>query len=45
MTDVTTILVAMGDGDDRAAEELLPIVYDELRRLASHRLSREKPGL
>jgi RNA polymerase sigma factor (TIGR02999 family) len=44
MTDVTQILDAMGQGDARAADELLPVVYDELRRLAAHRLSREKPG-
>jgi RNA polymerase sigma factor (TIGR02999 family) len=44
MTDVTTILDAMGEGDPQAADELLPIVYDELRRLAAHKLSRERPG-
>lgn len=44
MSDVTRILTAIEKGDARAAEDLLPIVYKELRRLAAHRLSREKPG-
>jgi RNA polymerase sigma factor (TIGR02999 family) len=45
MNDVTRILSAVAHGDARAAEQLLPLVYDELRRLASQRLAREKPGL
>ena len=44
MTDVTSILSAIERGDPRAAEQLLPLVYDELRRLAAQRLAREKPG-
>jgi RNA polymerase sigma factor (TIGR02999 family) len=44
MNDVTRILSAIERGDPSAAEQLLPLVYDELRRLASHRLSQEKPG-
>jgi len=44
MNDVTQILSAIEDGDPRAAEELLPLIYDELRKLAAQRLAREKPG-
>jgi RNA polymerase sigma factor (TIGR02999 family) len=44
MADVTHILSAIQQGDPRAAEQLLPLVYDELRRLAKRRLAREKPG-
>ena len=44
MSDVTQILQAIDAGDLRAAEELLPLVYDELRRLAAWKLAREKPG-
>jgi RNA polymerase sigma factor (TIGR02999 family) len=44
MTDVTCILSAIERGDARAAEQLLPLVYDELRKLAAQRLAREKPG-
>ncbi len=44
MTDVTRILNAIERGDARAADELLPLVYEELRRLAACKLSREKPG-
>ena len=44
MSDVTHILSAIEQGDPRAAEQLLPLVYDELRRLASQRLAREAPG-
>jgi RNA polymerase sigma factor (TIGR02999 family) len=44
MSDVTQILSAMKRGDPQAAEQLLPLVYDELRKLASQRLSHEKPG-
>jgi len=42
--DVTRILSAIQGGDLKAADELLPIVYQELRRLAAQRLSQEKPG-
>jgi RNA polymerase sigma factor (TIGR02999 family) len=41
---VTQILEAVGSGDARAAEQLLPLVYDELRRLAAARMAREAPG-
>jgi RNA polymerase sigma factor (TIGR02999 family) len=44
MSEVTRILCAIEQGDPRASEQLLPLVYDELRRLAVQRLSREKPG-
>jgi RNA polymerase sigma factor (TIGR02999 family) len=44
MSEVTRILSAIEDGDARAAEQLLPLVYDELRRLAAHKLAQEKPG-
>jgi RNA polymerase sigma factor (TIGR02999 family) len=44
MSDVTRILTAIDQGDPKAAEELLPIVYQELRHLASRKLSREQPG-
>src|SRR4051794_12865020 len=42
--DVTRIMSAVQQGDPGAARELLPLVYAELRRLASQRLAREKPG-
>ncbi len=42
--DVTRILQAVERGDERAAEQLLPIVYDELRALAEHRMAGESPG-
>lgn len=44
MSDVTTILSAIEEGDPRAAEQLLPLVYDELRKLAAQKLAQEKPG-
>lgn len=44
MTDITQILNAIDRGDAHAAEQLLPLVYDELRKLASQRLANEKPG-
>ncbi len=44
MTDVTRILSQIEQGDPSAAEQLLPLVYDELRKLASARLAQEKPG-
>ena len=44
MTDVTRILSAIEQGDPHAAAELLPLVYDELRKLAAQRLAQEKPG-
>ena len=44
MNDVTRILSAIEQGDPKAAEQLLPLVYDELRRLAAQKLAREKPG-
>jgi RNA polymerase sigma factor (TIGR02999 family) len=44
MTDVTRILSAIQQGDPHAAAQLLPLVYDELRKLAAQKLAREKPG-
>jgi RNA polymerase sigma factor (TIGR02999 family) len=44
MSDVTSLLSAITKGDPRAAVDLLPLVYDELRRLASHWLAQEAPG-
>jgi RNA polymerase sigma factor (TIGR02999 family) len=44
MADVTQILAAAGAGDHKAATDLLPLVYDELRRLAAARLAAERPG-
>jgi RNA polymerase sigma factor (TIGR02999 family) len=44
MSDFTRILSALERGDPHAAEELFPLVYDELRQLASSRLAQEKPG-
>jgi len=44
MTDVTQILSRIESGDPSAADQLLPLVYDELRRLAARRLAQEKPG-
>ena len=44
MSDVTHILSAIEQGDSSAAEQLLPLVYDELRKLATQRLAQEKPG-
>jgi RNA polymerase sigma factor (TIGR02999 family) len=44
MTDVTHILSAIEQGDAHAADQLLPLVYEELRRLAAARLAQEKPG-
>ena len=44
VNDVTRILSAIEQGDPRAAEELLPLVYQELRKLAAAKLAQEKPG-
>jgi RNA polymerase sigma factor (TIGR02999 family) len=44
MSDVTRILSALEHGDPHAAEQLLPLVYDELRKLAAEKLAREQPG-
>ena len=44
MTDVTRILNAIEQGDPKAADELLPLVYEELRLLAAQKLSHESPG-
>jgi RNA polymerase sigma factor (TIGR02999 family) len=44
MSDVTHILSALEQGDPRAAEQLLPLVYDELRQLAARKMAQEKPG-
>jgi RNA polymerase sigma factor (TIGR02999 family) len=44
MNEITRILTAVQGGDPRAAEELLPLVYKELRNLAAARIAKEKPG-
>jgi RNA polymerase sigma factor (TIGR02999 family) len=44
MSDVTRILLQIESGDPSAAEQLLPLVYDELRKLAAAKLAHEKPG-
>jgi hypothetical protein len=43
-SEVTHILSAIAHGDPTAAEQLLPLVYDELRQLAAAKLAQEKPG-
>src|SRR5436305_7604760 len=44
MSDVSRVLSAVEKGDASAVEQLLPLVYDELRRLAAAQMAREKPG-
>ena len=44
MSDVTRILDAIQQGDPKATEELLPLVYEELRKLAAHKMANEAPG-
>ena len=44
MSDVTRILSAIEQGDQKASEQLLPLVYEELRKLAAVKMAREKPG-
>jgi len=44
MSEVTRVLSAIEQGDPHAPEQLLPLVYDELRKLAAERMAREKPG-
>jgi ECF sigma factor len=44
MSEVTRILSAIEQGDLRAAEQLLPLVYDELRKLAAQKVAQESPG-
>src|SRR5262245_38916876 len=44
MADVTQILSQIESGDSNAAEQLLPLVYEELRKLAAQKMSRERPG-
>jgi RNA polymerase sigma factor (TIGR02999 family) len=44
MSDVTRILQSIEDGDPQAAKDLLPLVYNELRKLAAAKLAQEKPG-
>jgi RNA polymerase sigma factor (TIGR02999 family) len=44
VSDVTSILDRLHRGESKAAEELLPLVYDELRKLAAHKMASEKPG-
>jgi len=44
MTDVTRILNAIEQGDEKAADRLLPLVYEELRLLAAQKMAQERPG-
>jgi RNA polymerase sigma factor (TIGR02999 family) len=44
MSEITNILAAIDDGDPQAPDQLLPLVYDELRRLAAGQMAQEKPG-
>jgi RNA polymerase sigma factor (TIGR02999 family) len=44
MSDVTRILTAIEQGDPHAAEQLLPLVYEELRKLAAQKLAQDRPG-
>ena len=44
MSDLTQLLDAIDAGDPKAADQLLPLVYDELRRLAASKMAKEKPG-
>ena len=44
MTDVTRILSAIEQGDPSAANQLLPLIYGELRKLATAKMAQEKPG-
>jgi len=44
MTEVTSILERVEHGDAKAAEQLLPLVYDQLRQLAAHKMANEAPG-
>jgi hypothetical protein len=44
MNEATHLLSAIEQGDPRAAEQLLPLVYDELRKLATQKLAQEMPG-
>ena len=44
MSDATRILSAIEHGDPSAAEQLLPLVYEELRKLAASKMAQEKPG-
>lgn len=44
MSNVTQVLQMAAAGDAKAAEDLLPLIYDELRRLAAHKMAAEKPG-
>ena len=44
MNDVTRLLLAMEEGDSRATDDLLPLVYQELRKLAASKLSKESKG-
>ncbi len=44
MSEVTRILNAIDQGDPQATAQLLPLVYEELRRLAAQKLAQEKPG-
>jgi len=44
MSEVTRILTAIEQGNDHAVDELLPLVYEELRHLAAQKISHERPG-
>src|SRR5262245_48059487 len=45
MADATQLIQAMAQGDSRAAAQLMPLIYDELRKLAARQMSRERSGL
>ena len=44
MTDITRILTAIEQGDGKSTDELLPLVYQELRRMAAHKMASERPS-
>jgi hypothetical protein len=44
MNEITRVLYALEQGDPHAAEQLLPLVYEELRKLAAHKMAQEAPG-
>ena len=44
MSDITRLLESIDQGDPKAADDLLPLVYDELRRLAQYKMNQESPG-
>jgi len=44
VADITRILIAVDAGDPHATDQLLPLIYDELRKLAAQKLAQQKPG-